>query len=98
MNLKYQAFAVARRCMDAYSADAYRRWSAVALLLLREGFTEREAEAIMRSKWTRWARDASEKNYRYGEYPAKILVPMLPQLRKEAARLANETFGTSDND
>lgn len=42
-----------------YSEDRYQSWPAVAEMLLRRGYTPLEAEAIMRSKWTRWAADQS---------------------------------------
>lgn len=53
------AAAVAARTADAYSADRYgAEWPKVAAALLRDGWTPRQAEAIMRSKWARWAADA----------------------------------------
>lgn len=52
--------ALARATEDAYSADRYgREWGKAATMLLQRQFTEREAEAILRSKWTRWAADAA---------------------------------------
>ncbi len=41
----------------AYSADSYNSWPAVCRLLAQRGFNAYEAEAILRSKITRWARD-----------------------------------------
>lgn len=56
-----QAATIAERCEDAYSFDAYgeREWARCCQMLLDKGYNEREVEAIMRSKWTRWARDAN---------------------------------------
>ena len=55
------AASVAERCKDAHSATRYASWTAVAARLLRMGFTEEEAETVMRSKITRWAADADGK-------------------------------------
>lgn len=55
--------ALAEKTSDAYSYDRYASWGACAAILLRRGFSEKEAEAILRSKWTRWAADSSEKPY-----------------------------------
>jgi hypothetical protein len=52
--------ALAERSCDAYSADRYASWKAVATALLRRGYTPVVAEAILRSKLTRWAADASD--------------------------------------
>lgn len=46
-----------------YSQDRYASWEDVAQALLDEGYSEKEAEAIMRSKWTRWAADHSGQKY-----------------------------------
>ena len=50
---------------DAYSYKAYSRegWRAACLMLLLRGFTEVEAETVLRSKWMRWARDDSSARY-----------------------------------
>jgi len=53
------ARALAERTSDAYSFDRYgeETWRRAISRFLNLGFTEREIEAIMRSKWTRWAAD-----------------------------------------
>jgi hypothetical protein len=56
-----QIDALAERSADAYSADDYASWKACAAALLRRGYTDRQAEEILRSKITRWAIDASDK-------------------------------------
>lgn len=87
-------FAVALRCQDAYSAMAYRSWPALATALLKAGWSEAEAETIMRSKITRWARDAATKNYRHGEYPASVVLNYLknnPSLRPDILRWTKES-------
>lgn len=69
--IRAQAERIAERCRDAYSADRYASWPAVAQALLRAGYTERETETIMRSKITRWAADGHAA--RYGHAPAYIV-------------------------
>lgn len=54
-----QALDIATR--DAYSYERYgsREWTRCVKLLIQEwAFTPREAEAILRSKWMRWAADS----------------------------------------
>lgn len=53
---------VASRTEDAYSFDRYRSWAGVTRVLLNRGLTSREAEAVLRSKWMRWAADAVGKD------------------------------------
>lgn len=64
--LRDRATVIAQRTQDAYSFDRYgeRGWRACALMLARRGYTDRQIEALLRSKVTRWASDNS--NARYG--------------------------------
>lgn len=48
-----------KRTSDAYSFDRYASWKACVAALLRHGYTDRQAERILRSRITRWAADAS---------------------------------------
>ena len=66
-----QAAAIADRCRDAYSANRYRSWPEVARVLLAMGFTDAEAETVMRSKITRWAADFGGATY--GKATAKMV-------------------------
>lgn len=84
-----KGFTVAMRCQDAYSAMAYRSWPAVGAVLIARGYNEHEAEVIMRSKVTRWARDAWNKPARYGEYPAAAVEAFLNDPRN-AAMIAHD--------
>lgn len=52
-----QALALAQRTSDAYSYDRYRSWNAVCAWLLKQGWSEEQAEEILRSKYMRWAAD-----------------------------------------
>jgi hypothetical protein len=81
---------------DAYSMDRYgkRQWRECVRLLLREGFTDVEAEAILRSKWMRWAADSST----HADVPssadlARYLKTMTPKdLQRQVDQLVKETF------
>ena len=41
----------------AYSSDSFTSWKACVRLLSARGYRPDEAEAILRSKWMRWASD-----------------------------------------
>jgi len=79
-----------------YSEDRYRSWPAVAQALLDRGYTAQEAEAIMRSKWTRWAADVSDAPY--GQATADMLIRFIESSPRHygpgaVAALVQETFG-----
>ena len=59
---------LAVQTLDAYSANRYSSWRAVVSMLLRRGYSERETEAILRSKWMRWAADNSPRPYGRATY------------------------------
>ena len=103
MRITDTARQVAAACNDAYSADAYRSWPAVAQRLLDRGYTARQAEAIMRSKWTRWARDAVDYPVRDGRYPSRIVIDFITSQRggqgyaiEDIRQLTQETFGVEE--
>ncbi len=62
-DLKMRAKKLAENTADAYSCGRYDNWAAVAAMLLRRGLTEEQAEVVLRSKWTRWAADASNQTF-----------------------------------
>jgi hypothetical protein len=67
---------LAERLSDAYSTDSYRNgWSGCIRMLRKRGYTDANIEAILRSKWTRWAGDHSDK--RYGYYTSMDLARFL---------------------
>jgi hypothetical protein len=86
------AAALAAKTADAYSADRYQDWTAVALEFLSNGYSEREAEALMRSKYMRWAADESEQEY--GAVQASIVVGYVRAniSARGLAQLVEETF------
>ncbi len=96
MSTKTQATEIATKCADAYSSGTYQNWTTVAQKLLGRGLDARQVEAIMRSKWTRWAADAS--NARHGHVPAKAILDFIDNPRNkidhaEIVALTQETFG-----
>ena len=54
---------MARDTSDAYSAYSFNSWVGVVRILAVRGFNVWEAEAILRSKTTRWCRDAYAKTF-----------------------------------
>ena len=90
LTVREQARAVAERCADAYSFDRYANWAAVAEMLLRAGFNEHDAEVVLRSKWTRWAGDASDKPH--GRCTSKDLERWIEESSTRAGQTWHEMF------
>ena len=88
--------------VGGYSKDAYRSWPACVAMLRRHGLDDLEIEAVLRSKWTRWAGDmAARPSHGYGSYTAKDLEVFMnaPGSRSgnrwaEVKALTRETFGS----
>jgi hypothetical protein len=75
-----------------YSYDRYANWTGCIKALIKVGFTDEQVEAIMLSKWTRWAADAGGK--RYGAATAKDLLTFIDKQGKgEVVKLTAEHFG-----
>ena len=66
---------LAERTKDAWSIRYYTSWVGVAKALLQRGYTPIAAEAILRSKLTRWAADASAAPH--GRVPVRDLLRYL---------------------
>jgi hypothetical protein len=78
---------------DAYSTDRYRNgWNASIAMLRRRRYTDREIEAIIRSKHTRWAADHASKPY--GCTTSRDLENYIVRhlTAQEVAELVRETF------
>lgn len=54
---------LSEKTSDAYSYDRYNSWSACIKALRKAQYNDMQIEAILRSKWTRWAADSSDKSY-----------------------------------
>jgi hypothetical protein len=82
------------RSEDAYSYDRYASWRACAAALLRKGFTPCQARAILLSKLTRWAADAS--NAPYGRATAVDLMRFIDHHPQDTRAILEEEglFGT----
>ena len=96
MKITQQAKDLAEKTSDAYSSDRFASWEGVVQTLLNLGYSEIETEAIVRSKWTRWACDMDTSGNRYGRHTSTAMVRFLkgtPQ--SEVTALVNETFGVS---
>lgn len=89
---------VAELTADAYSYNRYANWRGVASALIAAGYSAPQAASIMRSKWTRWAGDNSDKSY--GHYTSNDLLawieksfPLLSDCVREAEKLHAESKG-----
>lgn len=83
---------IAEQTSDAYSFDRYGSWLACATLLVRRGYSVDECEAILRSKWMRWAADASSN--RYGRCSSADLARYLDKQTNLKARVRELVVGT----
>jgi hypothetical protein len=92
-----EADAVAERTADAFSWDTYGEsgWRASCRMLARRGYSAREIEAIMRSKWTRWAGDHASKSDRVNSQDlARFIDASYADPVKRAAEVAELVAGT----
>lgn len=73
---------VASRTETAFSFDAYTPtgWRQCCVMLAERGYGPREIEAIMRSKWTRWAGDLDSDRRRYGQFNSATLARFIDQM------------------
>lgn len=86
--------ALALRLENAYSTDRYRNgWSGCVRMLLKRGYNEAQIEAIIRSKWTRWAADGSAK--RYGQVTSADLARFLDTDRGATLEAVNQMVAES---
>lgn len=83
---------VARETANAYSHDAYgeKEWQKLCRMLVRAGWTIEETEAIVRSKWTRWARDAKSRE----QGKATDVIEFMSKLKNVKAQVAELVEGT----
>lgn len=85
---------LSEKTSDAYSFDRYNSWEACIKKLRKAGYDDREIEAILRSKWTRWAADAGNKPY--GKASSVDLLNYINQheTKESVIQLTLETFET----
>jgi len=97
MKITQKAKDLASKTSDAYSSDRFASWEGVIQSLLNLGYSEIETEAIVRSKWARWACDHDTSRNRYGRHTSSAMIRFLkgtPQ--SEVKALTFETFGYSE--
>ncbi len=81
----------------AYSYDRYRDWKSVCKAMLMAGYTEKQSEAILCSKWMRWAADASGQDY--GRVTAKAAIQYVKKMSlKDVEALTVEHFANRGED
>lgn len=85
---------LSEKTSDAYSFDRYNSWKACIKKLRKADYDDREIEAILRSKWTRWAADAANKPY--GKASSVDLLNYINQheTKESVIQLTLETFET----
>jgi hypothetical protein len=88
---------LAKQLAGAYSTESYGGdWSACIKALRKRGYNDLQIEAILRSKWTRWAGDMVVTNtHRYGSFTAKDLLKFMDNSKiglKEVEYMTKETF------
>ncbi len=94
--LAARADRLAEKTADAYSWDSYgeRGWRAAIKMLLRRDYSDAQIEAVMRSKWTRWAGDQASKSDRVNSADlARLIDAQNPEAWwSEVAELVAGTF------
>jgi hypothetical protein len=85
---------LAERLADAYSTPNYGgSWRGCVRMLRFHKLTDAEIEAVIRSKWTRWAADQSDKPY--GKTTSRDLERFMDKNNywgEEVKRLTKESF------
>ncbi len=78
---------------DAYSTDRYKNgWGSCIKMMRKRGLNDQQIEAIIRSKWTRWAGDASDNAY--GQINSADLARFLDsETMASIESLTRESFG-----
>ena len=79
---------LAEKLSDAYSTKTYRNWRSSIRMLRKRGYDDTQIAAIIRSKFPRWAADASEN--RYGRNSANDLAKFLDRYPAQIALLFEE--------
>lgn len=79
---------LADRLSDAYSTGRYGTWDGCIRMLRKRGYDDHQIEAIIRSKWTRWAADVSGKSY--GRVTAADLARYMDDPRNKVTAAAVE--------
>lgn len=83
---------LAEKTCDAYSANRYNSWEACVRKLRNAGYDDKQVEAILLSKWTRWAADRSSQPY--GKASSVDLIKYIKEFEtlESVIQLTKETF------
>jgi hypothetical protein len=84
--------ALTEKTSDAYSACRYNSWKACVKKLRVFGCNDNEIEAILRSKWTRWAADSSKSSY-----GKESSVDLINYIKKYETRASIESLTKESN-
>lgn len=83
--------ALNQRCADAFSTDRYNHsWIGCIRMLRKRGYAYPAIEAIIRSKWTRWAGDMAGKDSRCTTTDLDTMTPA--KRAQQVIELVFETF------
>jgi hypothetical protein len=85
--------ALNERLLTAYSTDKYGdTWVPCIKALRRRGYDDRQVEAIIRSKWTRWAAERAYDRHgrRQGRATSADLLAFMDQQHPDRARQRRE--------
>lgn len=94
MKITQQAKDIAERTSGAYSFDRFRNWEAVTQCLLNLGLDDLQVEAVLLSKWTRWACDLDDSGATYGCHTSTAMLKFMRGIpESEIKALTFETFG-----
>jgi len=94
MTITQQAKDIAKRTSGAYSFDRFRNWEAVTQCLLNLGLDDLQTEAVLISKWTRWACDVDDSGATYGRHTSTAMLKFMRGISKsQIEALTFETFG-----
>jgi hypothetical protein len=89
----------AQELSDAYSTTRYRGgWAGCIRMLRRRRYNDTEIEAIIRSKHTRWAGDASDRPDRpYGKLTSTDLAKYIDNYKDFADEVEDLVRGTFES-
>ncbi len=93
MKITDRAKYLAEKTSGSYSFDRYKNWNAVIQMLINKGYSNDEIEAIVMSKWTRWACDQdTSRGVRYGYHTSKALERFMKGTTREEVEMLMHGF------
>ena len=93
MKISERAKYLAEKTSGSYSFNRYKNWNSVIQMLINKGYTNDEIEAIVMSKWTRWACDQdTRKGVRYGHHTSKALERFMKDIPRHEVEMLMHGF------